>query len=707
MRTSVQPAVAGNSAVPARGRIVVCFGTGHGSGKTTIITKLGMSLVNHRHRSVCLVDVAPGERQLAKVLELRGPRVLADAAAGRRTSPEDLLRLAVTHQSGVDVVVGAVQPKQLQRLAPDVFKHMLSALAAHYNYVLIDAGPAFSEPLLAACEVADLLLLVCEPEALLNYKTKWVLTTLDGLAFPESMVKIILTHAEPLSRLPQSLAYQVLGSVPTDSRAGLEAYHQLAQSLESCPATTRRSQAPGAHAGQQAFARWVSRHVMAPVPVSSANTVSDEVAQIKRRIHAQLLEVNEFKSPELATATEKQWAEMRQKAERMIATMVARETAELLGARAVREHLVKEIVDEALGLGPLEDLLADSEVTDILVNGKDEIYVERHGKLCLTTRQFDSTDQLRMVIERILSPLGRRIDELMPMADARLPDGARINAVIPPLAVGGPVLSIRKFAPVRSTQEDLIRFGTLTPGMAEFLRACVRARKNILICGGAGSGKTTLLNTLCGFVPEQERIITIEDAAEFRLARRHWVALESRPRNIEGKGQVSIRDLFSNALHMRPDRIIVGECRGAETLDMLQAMNSGHEGSMTTIHANSPRDVVFRIDSMVLMSDIDLPVRAVRQMVASAIQLIIHTQRLSDGSRKIMAISELTREGWDRDPELRELFAFHQHPMGLDGAVTGTFERSPQPPTFWAQLQALGVVQGSWGADGDAVGAER
>ncbi|MBQ1875869.1 MAG: CpaF family protein, partial [Selenomonas sp.] len=311
--------------------------------------------------------------------------------------------------------------------------------------------------------------------------------------------------------------------------------------------------------------------------------------------------------------------------------------------RGFRSQMTHDIVNDMLGLGPIESLHQDETVTEIMVNGPSQVFVERMGKLELTKVKFRDNDHLMHIVDRILAPLGRRIDESSPLVDARLEDGSRVNIIIPPLSLKGPCLTIRKFSKKPFTVENLIAFGTMDHKMAQFLRACVQARVNILVSGGTGSGKTTTLNVISSFIPEGERIVTIEDAAELRLQQRHVVTLESRPANIEGKGQITIRDLVRNALRMRPDRIIVGEVRSGEALDMLQAMNTGHDGSLTTAHANSPRDVLSRLETMVLMSGLDLPVRAIREQISSAIDLIIQQSRIRDGSRKITYITEVQR----------------------------------------------------------------
>ena len=354
-------------------------------------------------------------------------------------------------------------------------------------------------------------------------------------------------------------------------------------------------------------------------------------------------------------------------------------------------RLEEDVFNEAMRLGPLEELLADESVSEIMVNGPHKVYIERKGKLVLSDCQFTDDASVLAVIERIVAPLGRRIDESQPYVDARLADGSRVNAIIAPLALSGPTITIRKFSKSALTPEDFIRFGTWTHNAAEFMKLCVILRKNIIVAGGTGSGKTTLLNLLSGYIPSNERIVTVEDAAELRLQQPHVVRLEARPPNIEGKGAVTIRDLVKNCLRMRPDRIIVGECRSGEALDMLQAMNTGHDGSLTTVHANSPRDVISRLETMVMMSGMELPSKAIREQIASAVDIIIHESRLSDGSRKVVAITEVTGlEG--SQIVMQDIFTFCQTGIGARGRIEGAYRPTGAMPTFFDQLAGRGFT---------------
>ncbi|NJB67259.1 pilus assembly protein CpaF [Desulfobaculum xiamenense] len=414
--------------------------------------------------------------------------------------------------------------------------------------------------------------------------------------------------------------------------------------------------------------------------------VSDDYYEFKSRIHERLIERIDLSAIE--TLPHDALAE---KIARLVERILAEEFRHAPLNSAERRRLISEIQDEVLGLGPLEPLLQDPAVSDILVNNYRQVYVERRGKLHKTSVRFQDDDHLRKIIDRIVSKVGRRIDESSPMVDARLEDGSRVNAIIPPLAIDGPSMSIRRFSRDPLELDDLITFGALTPEIGEVLRGIVRARLNILVSGGTGSGKTTLLNVLSRFIPHDERIVTIEDAAELQLKQEHVVRLETRPANLEGRGEITARDLVRNCLRMRPDRIIVGEVRGAEVMDMLQAMNTGHDGSLTTVHANTPRDAMMRLETMIAMAGLNLSGESLKRYIASAIDIIIQATRLGDGSRRVMSFQEIT--GMEGEAiTMQEIFRFRQTGVGKDHKVQGVFESMGIRPKFAQRLEALGIT---------------
>jgi pilus assembly protein CpaF len=416
------------------------------------------------------------------------------------------------------------------------------------------------------------------------------------------------------------------------------------------------------------------KRVNVPEPV-------DSFRKFKKRIHDALLqEIDrdiDVSKPD----------EVRHKIETMFDEMLVQEN--LIIGRADRQRLLEQIVAEIMGFGPIEPLLADDSITEVMVNGPNAVYIERGGRVLSTDVKFDSDDHVLRIIDRIVAPLGRRIDESQPYVDARLPDGSRVNAVIPPLSLVGPVLTIRKFARIPITAQTLVELGSITPEGLEFVKACVQAKINMVISGGTGSGKTTTLNVFSAFIPNDERIITIENSAELQLQQDHIVTLETRPPNVEGKGEITMQALVINSLRMRPDRIIVGECRGAEALDMLQAMNTGHDGSMTTAHSNSPRDTLARLETMVLMAGMDLPLRAIREQIASALDLVVHQERMRDGTRKITKITEV--QGMEGDViVMQDLFMFEQ--QGYEGGtVVGRLRPTGIRPKFMEVIESANI----------------
>lgn len=527
---------------------------------------------------------------------------------------------------------------------------------------------------------------VCPRHAILNINsgTYQIRDIGDGTA--------IFVNGEPIDRkadvfstTPITLGQYtiVISDVPEEENAPVEA--PVAE--EASPATTQSFSPAVEPPPPQAPA--------APEPEAPAIELAQAddfpllqmMRSIKAQIHAELIDRLDIKR---LSASRVNPEELRQRARETLQAII-NDVRNRLPEGIDPAILEQDILNEALGLGPLEDLLADDSVTEIMVNGPDKIFVERNGKLVLSNKTFMDAQSVMSVIERIVAPLGRRVDESQPYVDARLADGSRVNCVIHPLSLIGPCITIRKFAKRQLFDKDLINYGTLTEAMAEFLKVCVKVRKNIVVSGGTGSGKTTLLNVLSNYLPEGERILTIEDAAELRLNQPHLVRLEARPPNIEGRGAITIRDLVRNALRMRPDRIIVGECRGGEALDMLQAMNTGHDGSLTTVHANAPRDVIARLETMVLMSGMELPSRAIREQIASAIDIIVHESRLSDGSRKVTCISEVVGlEG--NQITMQDIFEFKQTGISAQGKVIGHYRATGAVPTFFTDLAARGIT---------------
>lgn len=416
----------------------------------------------------------------------------------------------------------------------------------------------------------------------------------------------------------------------------------------------------------------------------------DEFAELKEKIHEEIIEIiNQDVSKKVDFANNQE-------------EYLLKNLEQILDSKSVninrsdRARLIREVYNNVVGLGPLEPLLEDPEITEIMVNGPYQVYVERRGKIELSSTRFKDDLHVMNVINRIVSSVGRRVDEASPMVDARLSDGSRFNAIIPPLAIKGPTVTIRKFFKNPLTVSELVRYTSVSPKMMSFLEACVKGKMNIIVSGGTGSGKTTLLNILSGFIPNDERIVTIEDAAELQLRQNHVITLESRPANIEGMGQVTIRNLVVNSLRMRPDRIIVGEVRSAETLDMLQAMNTGHEGSMTTAHANSPRELMSRLETMVLMTGIEIPMKAIREQVSSAIDIIVHQSRMQDGSRKVINISEIV--GMEGDTILiQDIFYFKEEGLDINGKIKGEFVSTGIRPKFLGKIAARGIlVKDDW-----------
>lgn len=715
-------------------RIISVFSAKGGVGKTLIASNLAIALLKpyrdkietRLQKRVLLIDLdleAMGD--VSRMLKINSPQLMVSLFENfnEATLKKDAMRLITSHESGIDFLPAVSNPREASSIDVEKLNLLINVLSTSYDYIVIDAGNAFNDVSVDILDKCNLILLVVTPDVLSLDETRWTLDTLQSLHIPLKMIKLILNRSESPGSLSRQeikisvpseiLEYlssegKIIGNslnrgipvildkptakfstgikklaVTLDERGELYVYHRELGKL-----SPNEKKAAILKAG----IFWQKQGLAQEVDVSEVATAEDALALLKQRIHRQLVNKVDLKRLDLTKLTDAgQVKKLREDTEKAISNLLAEESNTLIGSREERADLIKEITDEALGLGPLEDLLEDDSISEIMVNSKDKIYVEKNGKIHLSKKKFTSDNQLRSVIERIISPLGRRIDESVPMVDARLPDGSRVNAIISPLSLGGSMLTIRKFKGGMFSGKDLINLGTMDEAMDKFIHACVSARKNIIVSGGTGSGKTTFLNVLSSYLPKDERILTIEDAAELQLSQDHWGRLESRPPNIEGKGAVTVRDLFINALRMRPDRIIIGECRGPEVLDMLQAMNTGHDGSMTTIHANSTHDVIIRLDSMILMSGIELPVRSIREMISSAIDIVVHTARLSDGSRKVIQISEVAGLKDETHINLKDIFIFNQSGVNEEGNVLGNFEPTGYVPTFFEDMKKRGI----------------
>ncbi|MDD2679208.1 MAG: ATPase, T2SS/T4P/T4SS family [Candidatus Omnitrophica bacterium] len=707
-------------------RKIVIFSTKGGVGKTLIATNLACSLAKEQGQKVCLVDLdlqAVGD--MARMLDLKVDRSMVELIQNFKKQASEFKKsdFLIHSYMGLDLLCGVIRPQQAPHLKPENIKEIFSLLDKDYDYMIVDAGRSFSDLLLATLNQANLIILVVTPDILSIYQAEWAIDTLQSLQIPLSMIKVILNRAESISsislqEIKVNLLCGILNQIPSEGRVvGLAvnrgipvvidsprsrfslAINKLSEQLvKDKDLFTENREIDQLRLQQVALEKpaklWEEEGLTEPVieELTAKEEMADDIIILKRKIHTRLIDELNIKRLDLKVFSDsKKSKTLRSKAEVMVSNFLVEEAGTFISSPEVRKKLVKEILDEALGLGPLDDLLATPDITDIMVNNKDEIYIEKKGKIELTSKKFISNEQVKTIIERIIAPIGKRVDESVPMVDARLADGSRVNAIIPPLALTGPSLTIRKFRKEKFKIEDLIQLKALNQNMADFISACVICRKNIIVSGGTGSGKTTALNVLSGFIPENERIITIEDAAELKLDQQHWIRLESRSPNIEGRGAVTIRDLFRNTLRMRPDRIIIGECRGIEALDMLQAMNTGHDGSMTTIHANSTQDVLSRLDSMILMGGVELPIRAIREMIASAIDLIIHTARLSDGSRKIVQVTEVSGMKDELHINLQDIFIFKQTGIDAQGSVLGDFQATGHIPSAIEEIRIKGL----------------
>jgi pilus assembly protein CpaF len=664
--------------------IVALVGSKGGVGTTTLCRELARAIGDRKNVAVIDADLT-GRRSMAVLFE-----AVRNLDAGRVTPP-----IARVRSEGITVVELVDRYDAAFALDPAAVERLVEELAG-FSAVFVDAPQPFAGAARPFITRARRIILVIEPTLLGVAAAQALFADLQRFGVPPGRVVLVSnTRADgefvSRSEIERGLRCKVVAEIPPLTQRGyakcIAALQRYLESLPDEPPLTGLQPSTAAPFGD------------APVPLRRASTmrpnghapsapVDSKRDAFKRQVHDALLRQLDLVSASSAHTDAAKLAELRSKVESITASLAA--DAKFEGTAEEFAAIRQEILDEVLGLGPLEDLMKDPDVTEIMVNGYETIYVERHGVIERSAKRFGEDRQLRLIIERIITPLGRRIDESSPMVDARLPDGSRVNAIIEPVAIDGTTLTIRRFGQRRLTTDDLIKIGAAPQPVMDFLRAGVQARLNCVVSGGTGSGKTTFLNVLSSFLPDRERIITIEDAAELLLNQSHIVRLESRPPNVEGTGEIRIRDLFRNALRMRPDRIIIGECRGAEALDMLQAMNTGHDGSLTTIHANSPRDALSRIETMVLMAGFDLPVRAIREQIASALDLVIHTARLRDGSRKVVGASEVV--GMEGDiVTMQEIMRFAQRGVDDDGHVLGEFCYSGVQPVCLKRFVEYGI----------------
>jgi septum site-determining protein MinD len=689
--------------------IAVVGGKG-GVGKSVFAANFAAALMLELRAPVLLMDAdakSCGDQNI--ILGVRPNKIISEVAQFQGSlNPQALPQLLTMHPSGLAYLPAVRGPEETLNVNIELFLKQLEFLSRQYKFIVADLGNELKDFQMALLREATAITIITVPEVLVINQTQRLIQELLTATYPMEMFQLVLNRANQSGMNPQTISQAlrlpVMGMIPQDDITTLgalqrgqpfviaqnkapisAAYHDIVRRLTGGPLqklkSLSRPQAPSSSG---------SANTSGASAADSGNGSSDVRTALKMRVHNELIKAMDLKKGITETNNDPvKEAALRQKTLQSITQIVDRESPGM--QREERSKVIKEVLEEALGLGPLEDLLAEPSVTEIMVNGYKKIFVEKGGKVQLSPVTFTSNLHLRNVIERIVTPLGRRIDEKTPYVDARLKDGSRVNAVIEPLAIDGPALTIRKFKKGGITAEKYLEYGSMTKPMIDFIRICVENGLNIVISGGTGSGKTSLLNMMSSFIPSNERIVTVEDAAELQMQQEHVVRLETRPANMEGTGAITIRDLVKNALRMRPDRIVVGETRDGAALDMLQAMNTGHDGSMTTTHANSPRECIGRLETLCMMAGMDLPVRAIREQVSSAVHLIVQISRLSDGSRRITSITEVC--GMQGDTvTLQEIFRFKETGFDKNRRILGQFQAMGMIPTFIEKLEQKGVV---------------
>jgi len=693
------------------GHIISIIGGKGGVGKSQVAANLALAYAAEIRAKTLLLDFdqkACGDQNIITGLKSKkNVKELAEFSGA--IDPRSIQLFTAEHKSGISFIGMPTESIAANQINEEGLGKVLKALVNLYPVTIIDVGSDLTPLALKALEFSTLIFIVATPDVLAVNQCRRMYSGLVTMLFPKDMIQILVNQAvngHPVSPdvIGKQIGKPVFHAIPKDDASCIAALSR------STPVLVGAKGSPFGNGITDCVRKLIQKNVLKTleklskpqdtVSVGSTNAPGspgaiaddtkrkDQWTELKSRIHKALVEEMDLKKQDENDPKAK--IILREQTKKMVVELLGKEdTKTILNNREDMNRIVKEILDEALGLGPLEDLLADKSISEIMVVGPKKIYYEQKGKVRKSEITFTNDRQVMNVIERIVAPIGRRIDEKTPYVDARLPDGSRVHAIIPPCAIDGCCITIRKFPDKRLDYKDLVKFGSLTEEMADFLRISVEAHRNMVVSGGTGSGKTTLINMLGGFIQSNERIITCEDSAELNFPQDHIVRLETRPPSLEGDGEIDIRCLVKQTLRMRPDRIVVGECRGGETLDMLQAMNTGHDGSMTTVHSNTPRDAISRLETLVQYAGAGLPQKAIKEMIASAVHMIIQQSRLDDGSRKILYITEIG--GLQGEVvTLQDIFVYKQEGMGKDGKITGKFMASGFIPKFIETLEKKG-----------------
>lgn len=703
------------------GHVIAIVGGKGGVGKSVFAANLALAMAYDSKKGPLVLDCDPNSTgDINLIYGIKQVKGYGDVLIEGKVPDSNRLRQLVTPVNTGNAAVPLFALQMLSNL--ERFGQLdeakldlaLSLVRKTFPLTIIDCGNSVEGPMLKVFDHATMILVPTVPEILVLNQTKRLIEKLQSMLYPPEITKVVVNRfpaGSPYNPqfLEQTLKRQVIAVVPEDSASANASLAKGSPMMVVAPQSAATKGILGLSRfiiekrvlEQLSKAQKAERPKAAPVVSSSSSSEnkviplkgkgpSDPRSAFKLRVHAQLVERMDLKKEELDRAlSEDKKADLRARAQSIVAEVMNNEEHPWK-SREESAKLMKEILDEAIGLGPLEEYLADPTITEVMVCRADLTYIEKSGKLIESPTNFSSNEQLRQIIERIVNPIGRRIDEKSPYVDARLADGSRVHAIIPPLSIDGPMITIRKFPTKRLTIESLVGFGSMSQEMADFLRAAVECHSNVLISGGTGSGKTTLLNVLSSFIPANERILTVEDAAELQLQQKHVGRLESRPANIEGTGAVTIRDLVKQTLRMRPDRIIIGEVRAGEALDMLQAMNTGHDGSMATVHSNNPRDAVGRLETLVMMAGMNMPVEAIRSQIAGAVHLIVQQSRLSDGSRRVTHVTEIT--GMQGDViTMQDIFLWKSDGIDKNRKVIGRHMATGFMPKMVEKFEALGI----------------